>query len=53
MRKWLEAFAYRIPFTVEHFILASILTLIIALGVISGQVIRAATRNPVQALRYE
>jgi len=53
MHKWLENFAYRIDLTVWPFLLAGIAALIIALLTVSWQAIRAATADPVDALRYE
>ncbi|UCE07105.1 MAG: ABC transporter permease, partial [bacterium] len=53
MNKWLQDFAYRIDISWWMFVLASGLALVIALLTISWQAIRAATANPVKALRYE
>ena len=53
MQKWLQNFAYRTEQSWWIFILAGALTLFIALLTISWQSWRAATRNPVEALRYE
>jgi len=53
MNKWLQDFAYRIHVSWWMFILAGGLALVIALLTISWQAIRAATANPVEALRYE
>lgn len=53
MHKWLENFAYRTEMTWWIYILSGILALIIALFTVSWQSWRAATRNPVEALRYE
>ena len=53
MNRWLQDFAYRIPIGVETFVLAGVLALIIALLTVSFQAVKAATANPVQALRYE
>ncbi len=51
--KWLENFAYRTHLSWTVFALAGILALGIALLTVSWQSWRAATRNPVEALRYE
>ena len=51
--KWLEHFEYRIDMTIGPFILAGVSALLIALLTVSWQVIRAATENPIKALRYE
>jgi putative ABC transport system permease protein len=53
MNKWLQNFAYRINLTVWPFISAGFAALAIALLTVSWQAIRAATANPVEALRYE
>nr|WP_321353991.1 FtsX-like permease family protein [uncultured Draconibacterium sp.] len=51
--RWLENFAYKTNLTWTIFALAGILALGIALLTVSWQSWRAATRNPVEALRYE
>jgi putative ABC transport system permease protein len=53
MNKWLENFAYKTELSWWIFALAGILALGIALLTVSWQSWRAATRNPVEALRYE
>ncbi|MFB6341698.1 ABC transporter permease [Saccharicrinis sp. FJH62] len=53
MHKWLESFAYKTNLSWWIFALAGILALGIALLTVSWQSWRAATRNPVEALRYE
>ena len=53
MNRWLQDFAYRIPIGVGTFLLAGVLALIIALLTVSFQAVKAATANPVKALRYE
>ena len=53
MSKWLENFAYKTTLSWWIFALAGLLALAIALITVSGQSWRAATRNPVEALRYE
>lgn len=53
MTKWLNTFAYRTSLDWWVFCLAGIAALIIALFTVSWQSGRAATRNPVDALRYE
>ncbi len=52
-QKWLENFAYRTPLSWWIFALAGLLALGIALLTVSFQSWKAATRNPVEALRYE
>jgi ABC-type antimicrobial peptide transport system permease subunit len=53
MNKWLQNFAYRIDITWVVFALAGIFALLIALLTVSWQSYRAASKNPVEALRYE
>lgn len=53
MHKWLENFAYKTTLSWWIFALAGLLALGIALLTVSLQSWRAATRNPVEALRYE
>ena len=53
MHKWLESFAYKTDLSWWIFALAGLLALIIALITVSWQSWKAATRNPVEALRYE
>ena len=53
MRKWLENFAYRTNLSWWIFTLAGVLALGIALLTVSWQSWKTATRNPVEALRYE
>jgi putative ABC transport system permease protein len=53
MNKWLENFAYKTPMSWWIFALSGALALGIALLTVSWQSWKAATRNPVEALRYE
>jgi len=53
MNSWLENFAYKTELSWWIFALAGLLALVIALVTVSLQSWRAATRNPVEALRYE
>ena len=53
MNKWLENFAYKTTLSWWIFALAGLMALGIALLTVSWQSWRAATRNPVEALRYE
>jgi putative ABC transport system permease protein len=53
MREWLEAFAYRIPLRWWIFAVAGLLAILIALGTVSFQAIRAARANPVKSLKAE
>lgn len=53
MHKWLEDFAYRISISGWIFFTAGLLAVIIAIGTVSLQAIKAATANPVKSLRTE
>jgi putative ABC transport system permease protein len=53
MHLWLENFAYKTELSWWIFALAGILALGIALLTVSWQSLKAAIRNPVEALRYE
>ncbi len=53
MDRWLQNFAYRTSLSWWIFALAGLLALGIALLTVSWQSWKAATRNPVEALRYE
>ncbi|GET34585.1 ABC transporter permease [Prolixibacter bellariivorans] len=53
MHKWLENFAYKTTLSWWIFALAGLLALGIALLTVSWQSWKAATRNPIEALRYE
>jgi putative ABC transport system permease protein len=53
LHKWLENFAYKTELSWWIFALAGLLALGIALITVSWQSWKAATRNPVEALRYE
>ncbi len=53
MNSWLQNFAYRTGISWWVFVMAGALALAIALLTVSWQSWRAASRNPVEALRYE
>ena len=53
MDRWLESFAYRTSLDWWIFALSGLLALGVALLTVSWQSWKAATRNPVEALRYE
>jgi len=53
MNKWLQNYAYKTEISWWVFALAGIITLCVTLLTVSWQSWRAATRNPVEALRYE
>ena len=53
MHKWLENFAYKTDLSWWIFALSGLLTLGIALFTVSWQSFKAASKNPVEVLRYE
>ncbi|MEJ2637422.1 MAG: ABC transporter permease, partial [Calditrichia bacterium] len=53
IQKWLENYAYRVSVSPWIFILTGAVILLIALSVTAVISYRAATANPVEALRYE
>jgi len=53
MNKWLQDFAYKINIGIETFIVAAVVTIVIAFLTVSFQAIKAAVTNPVKSLRYE
>lgn len=53
MHRWLQSFAYRTSISLWIFATAGILVMAISLLVVSWQSWRAATKNPIEALRYE
>jgi putative ABC transport system permease protein len=53
MHKWLQNFAYKTDLTWRIFGLSGIIALGIAMLTVSLQTWKAATKNPVEALRYE
>jgi len=53
MNRWLQGFAYRTELSVWLFIQAGIIALSVAILTVSWQSWIAASKNPVEALRYE
>jgi len=53
MQKWLQNFVYKTDFRWWVFLFAGILAVAITIFTVSWQSWRAATRNPVESLRYE
>lgn len=53
MHNWLKDFAYRVDISWWIFVLAGLASLLVALLTVSFQAIKAATANPVNALRSE
>ncbi len=53
MNNWLKDFAYRVNITPWTFILSGVAALVIAELTVGFHAVKAATANPVEALRYE
>ena len=53
MNKWLASYAYHIPLTWWMFLIPVLFIMMIALMVISREIVRAALANPVKSLRTE
>lgn len=53
MREWLKIFAYHTKVDLTTFLLSSMAALVIALATVGFQAAKAATANPVEALKYE
>ena len=53
MQRWLDGFIYRIQIGPAIFLFSGCLTFTIAMLTVSGQAIKAAFTNPIDALRYE
>jgi hypothetical protein len=53
LNRWLQSFAYRVSIGWWTFVLTGIAILVVSLLTVSWQIIRAATANPVDSLRYE
>ena len=53
MNNWLKNFAYRIDLNLWMFLTAAVLAFIIAMATVSFQTIKAAVRNPADAIRTE
>lgn len=53
LNKWLERFAFKTGLSWWIFAVAGLSAVVIAILTVSWQSLRAATRNPVEAIRYE
>ncbi|NJK94778.1 MAG: ABC transporter permease [Bacteroidales bacterium] len=51
--KWLSNFPYKVQMSWWVFVLAGTIAIVVAIITLSWQSWRAATRNPVESLRYE
>ncbi len=53
MFRWLENFAFKVPLSWWIFVIAGVLAMVIAMLTVGWHSWRAASRNPVDALKYE
>ncbi len=53
MERWLQDFSFRIDIDLSVFLITGILSVFIALFTVSFQALRAASANPINALRHE
>ncbi|MFC1725955.1 ABC transporter permease [candidate division KSB1 bacterium] len=53
MNKWLDNFAYRIGIGWYPFVIAAVIAIIFSVFTVSFQAIKAASRNPVESIKYE
>jgi putative ABC transport system permease protein len=53
MKLWLQNFAYKMELSWTIYVVAGLLALFVAFITVSWQSYRAATRNPVESLKYE
>ena len=53
MDRWLDGFAYRVDLGAAVFVVAGLVALAVALAAVSVQALRAASTDPVQALRHD
>lgn len=53
MKNWLSTFEYRVGISLEVFVLAGGISLLIALATISFQTLRTVWTNPVKSFKYE
>jgi putative ABC transport system permease protein len=53
MNRWLQQYAFKIDLTYIPFIISLILCLIVAIGSVSFQTIKAASDNPINSIKYE
>jgi Predicted permease. len=53
MQKWLSNFVYRIDFPWYYFLIALVVSLLLAIVTVSGHSVKVANANPIKSLRYE
>jgi putative ABC transport system permease protein len=50
---WLQNFEYHISIDLETFVFATLISFILAMMTVGLKIMKASTKNPVEALRYE
>ncbi len=53
LQSWLNDFAYRVELGADVFVVAGVVSVLIAVITVSYRAIKAATANPIEALKYE
>ena len=53
MTKWLQNYAYHTTLAIRIFFVTAVLAVAIVLLTVSYQAVKAASKNPVDTLRYE
>ncbi|MCP4147292.1 MAG: hypothetical protein GY757_06030 [bacterium] len=53
MNDWLKEYAFRTELGISTFLLSGLAALLIALGTVAYQSIKAAVANPIDSLKYE
>lgn len=53
MQRWLSNFIYRIEFPWYYFLLALLMSIILAVATVSGHSLKIARANPIESLKYE
>jgi putative ABC transport system permease protein len=53
MNRWLQGFAYQTTISWWVFLLTGLIAMLISIASVVTQTYKAATKNPVEALRYE
>jgi putative ABC transport system permease protein len=53
VNRWLQSFAYRTSVGIGPFVIAALMTLVVALLSVIFQALKAANANPIHSLRYE
>lgn len=53
MKKWLESFAYKVELNIEIYLLVIMISVVLVLTIITWQIWKAATVNPVDVLKQD